>query len=172
MTMATTGAPRSGREHGGVSPILIVGGLAIVAFVVAVLAFRGGSGSSQNVSSGGQTAATADPASPGECGQGNPDPTYTVAMDSDPTPPRSQGATFHLTVRHNGTAVTGAKVCLAAEMPTMQHAGITKVAKEASGGRYDADLKFSMEGSWAATVTIAEPGKPVVSAPVVIEVAS
>lgn len=168
--MADASQARTDREHGGVSPLLFVGGIAIVAFVVALLAFRGGSGSSQNVATGGPVD-TVDATSASPCGEGTPDPSYTLTTDSDPNPPKPQGATFHLTVRHDGKAVTGAKVCLGADMPAMQHAGVNKVAKEASGGRYDADLKFSMDGSWVGTVTVAEPGKPVVSIPLAIEVA-
>jgi hypothetical protein len=154
-----------------VGPILIVAGVAVIAFVIALLAFRGGSKSSVDVATGGVTPGTSGAASAGLCGEGQPDPTYTLAVDSDPNPPRPEGTTFHLTVRHNGTPVTGAKVCLAANMPTMQHAGVSITSKEVSGGRYDAALKFSMEGSWEGTVTVAEPGKPVVSMPVTIQVA-
>ena len=57
-------------------------------------------------------------------------------------------------------AVTGAKVCVAADMPSMEHPGLTTVAKEGSGGRYETLVKFGMGGSWKAGVTIAEPGKP------------
>ena len=75
------------------------------------------------------------------------------------------GATLHFTVRHDGEAVIGAKVCITADMPGMQHPGVNKVAEEALGGRYDAGLKFGMAGAWAASVTIAEPRKPAVSVP-------
>lgn len=120
-------------------------------------------------------ATTATPA-PGQsdagsaCGLGQPDPAYTVDFDADPNPPRLEGATLHLTVRRNGRTITGAKVCLAADMPDMQHPGITKVAKEISGGRYDAELKFGMGGAWAMAVTVAEPGQPVVYVRLKVEV--
>lgn len=142
----------------------------MVAFAVALLAVRSGSDDSSNVSSG-DSIGTVAPPSAGPCGEGTPDASYTMTTESDPSPPRSEGATFHLTVRHNGKAVTGAKVCVAANMPGMQHAGISSVATEGSAGRYDTDLKFGMEGSWAGTVTVAEPGKPVVSIPLKVEVA-
>lgn len=104
------------------------------------------------------------------CGQGPPDPTYSVTVDFDPDPPRAEGATFHVTVRRDGKAVTGAKVCVKADMPDMQHPGVSTVAGEASGGTYDAKLKFSMTGAWAGSVTIAEPGRPAVSVPMKFEV--
>lgn len=56
-------------------------------------------------------------------------------------------------MRRGGRAVTGAKVCLSADMPDMQHPGVGKVAKEASGGRYELNLKFEMVGALAASVT-------------------
>ncbi len=91
-------------------------------------------------------------------------------MTSDPSPPRAEGTTLHLTVRQEGRAVTGARVCLRANMPDMQHPGVNTMAREASGGSYDARLRFSMPGAWQASVTIAEPGRGAVSVPVTIEV--
>jgi hypothetical protein len=106
----------------------------------------------------------------GTCGDGQPDPAYSVSVDSDPNPPRAEATTFHLTVRHDGKAVTGARVCLIADMPDMQHPGVSKVAKEASPGRYDAELKFGMEGAWSASVAVAEPGRAVALVPIKFQV--
>jgi hypothetical protein len=168
--MAKASAARTDTQHGGARPLLLIGGIAVMAFVVALLVVRSGSDDASNVSSGASVNTVA-PASAGPCGEGAPDPSYTMTTESDPSPPRSEGATFHLTVRHNGKPVTGAKVCVTANMPGMLHAGINSVATEASAGRYDTDLKFSMDGSWAGTVTVAEPGMPVVSIPLKVEVA-
>ena len=119
-------------------------------------------------------AAPASPAArPGgerSCGEGKPDPAYTVTTDSDPDPPRAEGTTFHLRVSQEGRVVTGAKVCLAANMPDMPHPGVNTVAKEAAAGTYGARLTFSMTGAWSASVTIAEPGRPVVSVRTTFEV--
>lgn len=93
-----------------------------------------------------------------------------MTIASDPDPPRPDGTIFHLTVRHAGKAVVGAKVCLTADMPDMEHSGVSRVSKETSDGKYDAELKFGMGGAWAASVTIAEPGKPSVTVPVQIQV--
>lgn len=170
--MADTSTPNPGREHGGVSPILVVVGVAAVAFVVALVAFGGGGSddSSPNVATGGQTADTAAPAAGSGCADAKPDPAYTVGVESDPSPPRAEGTTFHLTVRHDGKAVTGAKVCMAADMTEMHHEGIDNLATEASGGKYDARLKFGMRGPYAGSVIIVEPGKAAVSVPVTFEV--
>lgn len=100
------------------------------------------------------------------CGPGRPDPSYRVTIGSDPNPARAQETTFHLSVHQDGKAVTGAKVCVAADMPGMQHPGVNTVATEASAGTYDVQVKFSMVGDWEGSVTIAEPGKPAVSVPV------
>lgn len=115
-------------------------------------------------------ATAAGPAGARPCGDGKPDPSYSVTMTSDPSPPRAEGTTLHLTVRQEGRAVTGARVCLRANMPDMQHPGVNTMAREASGGSYDARLRFSMPGAWQASVTIAEPGRGAVSVPVTIEV--
>jgi hypothetical protein len=155
-------------ERGRLSPVLMIVGAAVVAFVVAVLAMGVGSDSKDTVASG---PTTADTSRGGECGDGQPDPTYTVNLRSDPSPPRPDGTTFHIAVRHNGSPVTGAKVCMSADMPDMQHPGLTKTAKELSGGVYDAaDIKFSMGGSWAAAVTVLEPGKAPVLVTTVFQV--
>jgi len=136
----------------------VIAGVAVIAFVVAFLALRrGGSDNSAPTASSGGTSGTLS--TPGECGEGKPDTSYTVSVTSDPNPPRPDGTTFHIAVRHNGAPVTGAKVCLGADMPDMQHPGVSRAAKETAGGVYDEDLKFSMIGSWVASVTIAEPGK-------------
>jgi hypothetical protein len=136
----------------------MIGGVALIAVVVAFLALRGGGADNPgpSASSGGSSGTLS---TPGECGEGKPDPSYTVSVTSDPNPPRPDGTIFHLAVRHNGAPVTGAKVCLGADMPDMQHPGVGTVAKETTGGVYDEDLKFSMVGSWVASVTIVEPGK-------------
>ncbi len=43
-------------------------------------------------------------------------------------------------------------------------------AQEGSGGRYDLDMKFEMAGPWAASVVIAEPGRPVALVPLKLQV--
>lgn len=99
------------------------------------------------------------------CDLGEPDPAYQATVAPDPNPPSVEGTTFRITVRRDGSPVTGAKVCLTADMPEMQHPAVSKVAKELSGGRYEVELKFEMGGAWAASVVIAEPGRPVALVP-------
>lgn len=159
-------------ESQATNPTLIVGGTVLVVMIVTFLLYSvGGSAADNRLFAGGQTANTAAPAAAGACGLGSPDDSYSVSVVSDPDPPRPEGTTFRLTVRQTGRAVTGAKVCMTADMPSMEHPGLSLVAKEASGGRYDTVVKFGMGGSWKASLTIAEPGKPIVSVTVPIEVA-
>ena len=160
---------RLGTERGALSPVLMIVGAAVVAFVVALLAMGvGGSDSPSNTAATGPETNTT--VSSGECGIGTLDTSYTVNMTSDPNPPRPDGTTFHIAVKHNGDPVTGAKVCLSADMPDMQHPGVNKTAQEQPGGVYDAQLKFSMVGSWVASVTILEPGKSAVALTMVIQI--
>jgi copper transport protein len=104
------------------------------------------------------------------CGEGKPDTTYSVTAESVPDPPRSEGTTFRLAVRQEGRLVTGAKVCVTAGMPEMPHPPVSTQAREASAGSYEAQLVFGMGGFWATAVTVAEPGRPVVSVPMRFEV--
>jgi copper transport protein len=100
------------------------------------------------------------------CGSGKPNPAYSLAMTSDPDPPRAERTIFHLTVRRDDKPVTGAKVCLIADMPDMRHPALSKVATEVSGGTYDAEFRLGMGGTWVGSVIVAEPGQPTVSLPV------
>jgi putative copper export protein/methionine-rich copper-binding protein CopC len=104
------------------------------------------------------------------CGRGQPDPSYSATVASEPDPPKAEGTTFRLTVRQGARAVTGAKVCLRLDMPDMEHRGVTTGATEASPGRYDARLRFSMTGGWKGSIVIAEPDKPAVSIPLETDV--
>ncbi len=104
------------------------------------------------------------------CGQGTADASYDVTIESDPSPPVAEGTTFFFTVRQDGEPVIGAKVCVDADMPGMQHPGVFTVANDAEPGRYDAKLELSMTGAWEGSVTIAEPGKPAVSVPLAFQV--
>ncbi len=113
---------------------------------------------------------TSAPEAERNCGRGTADPSYRVNIEPDPDPPKAEGTIFNLIVSQNGEPVTGAQVCLRADMPDMQHRGVFTVAKDASAGRYEATLEFSMTGSWTGSVTIAQPGKPAVSVPVGFEV--
>jgi len=52
----------------------------------------------------------------------------------------------------------------------MQHGAVSSMAREASGGRYDVDMRFIMAGTWVASVVVAEPGRPVALVPATLSV--
>lgn len=156
-------------EHGKVNPVIVLVGVAVVAFVAALLVARGGSKGSDDVATGDRTVDTSTQGS-GCDTSARADSSYSVAMVSDPSPPKVEGTVFHLAVKHGGAAVKGATVCVSADMTEMHHEGINNTAKEGSAGTYDTALRFSMRGPYAATVVIAEKGKDPVSVPVTFDV--
>ncbi len=161
---ATTEAARRGAH-----PLVVVLGTLAA---VALISFAVYAAGDYREEAGGFGSNLAGASAASACGEPAPaSSNYAVDFTSNPDPPRPEGATIFLTVRRDGRPVTGAKVCTASDMPDMQHPGVTKVATEISGGRYEARLQFGMGGSWRMAVTVAEPGQPVVSLPVNIEVA-
>lgn len=158
-----------GDEAGSAKPILIVAAVAVVAFVGAMIAARGGGDDDMKAGTSADMASMAKTQGAG-CPTGTPDSSYSVAMMSDPSPPKAEGTVFHLTVRHDGRAVKDAEVCMTADMTEMHHEGINNMAREQSGGTYDASLRFSMRGPYAGTVIVTEPGRQAVAVPVTFEV--
>ena len=78
--------------------------------------------------------------------------------------------TLRLTVRRDGVPVTGAKVCLRADMPVHQHPGVLATADETGPGDYRARLTLGMEGSWHGTVSVGRSGGAPVVVPIDVEV--
>jgi hypothetical protein len=137
-------------ERVGTHPLLIVAATVLTVFILSFVIYSLGDGDVQN-SAGGGGANLAGSSPTGACGQGAPaDPTYTVEVVSNPQPPRPEGTTFQLTLRHEGRPITGAKVCLMADMPDMQHPGITSVATEGSGCPPDPVLQDEVVSSCSA----------------------
>lgn len=169
--MATPAAPPEERTPGGTNPVLIVAATLLTVVLATFVIYSIGDPQGQDALAGEGTANLANPASAAACGRGAPDDSYEVDLVANPNPPRPEGTNFVLTVRNDGRPVTGAKVCLKSDMPDMQHPGLTSIAKESPGGRYEVRIQFSMGGSWETSVVIAEPDKPAVSVPLTIEVA-
>jgi hypothetical protein len=164
-------APESAGTRSGTNPVLIVAGTLVTVLAVTLVIYSVGDYEGQDGFAGG-SAALAPQASAGACGQGTPaDPGYTVDVAATPDPPRPEGTSLLLTVRRGGRPVTGAKVCVAADMPEMQHPGLSAVARESSGGRYETRIQFGMGGTWRTSVIVAEPDRPVVAIPLTIQVA-
>lgn len=108
------------------------------------------------------SAATADPCSIAA----STDPTYKVAFQTTPNPPVAEGTLFKLAIEHGGKPVTGATVCMSADMTTMHHGGVEKTASETSAGHYQLKLELPMRGPWAGSAVIVQPGMPAVAVPV------
>lgn len=94
------------------------------------------------------------------CGKAVSDRSYSVKLEERA---RLKVSTYHLAVMHDGRPVTGARVCLDAEMNGMPAMGVTTDAKEVAPGRYEVKMTLGMGGAWKARVLVAEPGLPAVA---------
>ena len=135
----------------GIWRLTVVSGLAVVAFVVALINFK--------------------QVPPSECQMDAvTDPSYRVEflhpLTVDPT-------TQRIRVTSDGQPVTGRLVCMRADMGgmgRMSGMGVSNVAREVEPGVYDVPVRFEMGGHWDGTVIVArDVGKPI-KIPVPIEV--
>jgi len=98
------------------------------------------------------------------------DPSYAVEFV---TPFSVEPTTQTLRVTRAGVPVTGAQVCMRADMGgmgRMSGMGVSDVARETEPGVYDVPVRFEMGGHWDGTVIVAKaPARPV-RIPVPIEV--
>jgi hypothetical protein len=135
----------------GIARLLFVSGLAVVGFVVAIFAF-------QEV-----------PAS--ECqAQADRNPAYQVRIE--PNPPDVNLTTYTLHVTHAGQPVSGARVCMRADMGgagNMSGMGTSALAKQVGPGRYELGIRFEMGGHWEGRSLIWEGNKSPVEVPVNVE---
>jgi len=98
------------------------------------------------------------------------DPSFAVEFVN---PLSVEPTTQTLRITRNGAPVTGAQVCLRADMGgigRMSGMGVSDVAREAAPGEYDVPVRFEMGGRWDGTVIVARPGAKPVRIPVPIEV--
>jgi hypothetical protein len=135
----------------GISRLLFVSALAVVAFVVALFSFK------------------EVPAS--ECqGAGQENSAYHVGLE--PTPDVNL-TVYSLNVQHNGRSVMGARVCMRADMGgsgNMSGMGTSNVAREVSPGKYEIPIRFEMGGHWQGQALISEQGKETIKVPIELEV--
>lgn len=136
----------------GIWRLTVVSGLAVVAFVVALVNFK------QVPARECQMEAVRDPSYQIE---------FIIPLSVEPT-------TQTILVTRDGAPVTGAQVCLRADMGgmgRMSGMGVSNVARERNTpGEYDVPVRFEMGGHWDGTVIVSkEFGKPV-RIPVPIEV--
>lgn len=96
------------------------------------------------------------------------DTAYQVRFDQRP---RTNVSSYHIIVTKNDNQpVTGARICVNSYMVGMSAMAVTDIGKETFPGSYEVRLTFEMGDKWAGQVIVAEPGKPQVSIPVVLDV--
>lgn len=83
------------------------------------------------------------------------DPDYAVELVEDPS---TALTSQRLALTRDGEPVTGATVCLRAQMQGMEAMGVTDQAEEVEPGIYGVDVRFQMGGPWEATVLVSEDG--------------
>ena len=135
----------------GIWRLTIVSVLAVVAFVIALVNFK------------------VVPAK--ECQMdAERDPSYQVEFL---TPFSVDPTTHTLRITRDGAPVTGAQVCMRADMGGMggmSGMGISDVARETEPGQYDVPVRFEMGGFWNGTVIVDTGTRKPVTIPVPIEV--
>lgn len=125
----------------GINRLLVVGALAVVGFVVAIFAFK-------EVPFSECTAEAA------------PNPAVNIALE--PTPPTVDLMMYRLKVTENGQPVSGARVCLRADMGgagNMSGMGTTAEAREMKPGEYHIMIRFEMSGHWDVYGLVQKPGQ-------------
>jgi hypothetical protein len=98
------------------------------------------------------------------------DPSYQAKLEEEP---KVNLTSYHLLLTHNGAPVTGARVCMRANMGgpgRMPGMGTSNAAREVSPGRYELPVRLIMGGPWQVTVVAVEPGRKPVEMPFLIEV--
>lgn len=153
--------------------IALLAVVAVVAFGAAFLLTGGGEETAPvtELGSGASSTTEAEGGAPGPSGDDDEDPCvvddvvpaeaagFEVTVATEPDPPVPQGTTVEVLVARGGAAVTGATVCLRADMSEMSHAGVRRRAEELGGGRYAMDVDFSMRGTWDGSVLVIESGQ-------------
>lgn len=118
-------------------------GLAVIAFAAALDTFEEG-------------------AQEGCVTETEPDPSYAVELEN---PPSTREVAYLLQVSRNGEPVTGAQVCLSADMGGMSGMGVSDDAIELEPGVYEVEVRFEMAGPWDGTVLVNEGGGDSVAIP-------
>ena len=135
----------------GIWRLLLVSALAVVAFVIALVNFK------QVPARECQMDAVTDVSYAVE---------FLTPFSVDPT-------THTLRITRDGAPVTGAQVCMRADMGgmgRMSGMGISNVAQETEPGVYDVPVRFEMGGHWNGTVIVTHGPRKPVEIPIPIEV--
>lgn len=128
--------------------LMVLAGLAIVAFVAALVTFG-------------------EDAEAGCVIEAEEDPAYEVRLDDQVVVGRDQ---YRLSVTRDGALVTGARVCLTASMEDRSAVSVSAEAAGVEPGIYEVTIDFEMTGSWEGTVVVRESERSAVSVPVSFEV--
>lgn len=127
----------------GIGRLVLVAGMAVASFVVALISFR------QPPASECQMKSVADPA-------------YEVQLEE---PPEVNTTTYHLVVTRDDRPVAGAVVCMRLDMGgrgNMSGMAASNVAREVSPGRYEVAIRLVMAGYWRGIVIVDDDtGEPV-----------
>ena len=132
----------------GIRRLLLLAGLAVVAFAAALFTFEDG-------------------AQQGCATESEPDPAYAVELQNAPS---TGEVAYRLSVTRNGEPVTGAEVCLSADMGGMSGMGVSDDAVEVDPGVYEVEVRFEMAGPWDGTVLVNEGGEESVAVPLAFDV--
>lgn len=98
------------------------------------------------------------------------DQTFSANIVEDPTVTLTR---YHLRVSQDGRPVTGARVCMRADMGGaggMSGMGLNQVATEVGPGNYEVPVRFVMGGFWRGTVVIEPRNKNAVGVPIQLNV--
>lgn len=95
---------------------------------------------------------------------------YEVTVATEPNPPAPEDTSIEVLVQQDGAPVSGAVVCVSAEMSEMNHAGVSKQTDELGEGRYGVEVDFGMRGPWRGSVVVIDPGQPAASMPVSFDI--
>ena len=90
------------------------------------------------------------------------------------TTPSVEPTTQTLRVTRDGAPVSGAQVCMRADMGGMggmSGMGVSDLARERAPGEYDVPVRFEMSGHWQGTVIVSPgSGKPVrIAMPILVK---
>jgi hypothetical protein len=135
----------------GIARLVFVAGIAIVAFVVALISFR------QVPAKECQMSAVRDPS-------------YHVQLEEQP---EVNLTTYHVRVTRNDRVVEGALVCMRADMGglgNMSGMGASNVGRQVGPGRYEVPIRLEMGGHWGGIVIVSEKGRRPVGTPLSLEV--
>lgn len=114
----------------------------------------------------------------GSCGASARGPAHAsttdlaITVEMTPDPLSLERTRFRIRVTRGGARVTGAQVCLIADMPGIAMPAVPAQATQTSPGSYEASVRFPIGGDWDGVVLVGDPGEPLMVKPISFDVAS